>query len=354
MGAEASSGGYQIHHFQNQGMVNKVIVFAGSLVDKTVFFSDNGQRAAFPQRNDQGGNRNIFQLNPGEYITQLNLRVGQKTDQIQFVTSMGRVSPAYGGMGGSPMQLRANPGYMIVGLQHGPGKCPRINNVFQLPVPAVRPQPMPVRPMPGQGMVQAGKCARPGCMYRSGHPKAPLYCCIACKNNKGHGRQCKKQVFNGNMGQPVPVPMGQPMVRPVPVAQQVVGVKCVNPNCLFMAGGNKKFPGYCCKACSGSDGRKHGGACTGVGVKCSTPGCNKAAGGNRNFPGLCCGACGNSQGRKHGGACSNKAHNQVQCAKPGCNFASGGNSGCPRFCCKACKNDDPRKHGRLCTSKKQD
>ena len=92
-----------------------VAVRTGNLVDQVIFcFNDS----TYTVYGHTGGNiPQRWNLSDGDYIVQVNVRHGCLLDAIQFVTARGKVSPFFGGRGGSvSKQFRVEKGCEVVGL----------------------------------------------------------------------------------------------------------------------------------------------------------------------------------------------------------------------------------------------
>jgi len=60
----------------------------------------------YKNRGGNGGSQYSFKLEDDEYVTEIRGRSGSMVDQIYFFLNTGRVSPQYGGRGGSPFEIK--------------------------------------------------------------------------------------------------------------------------------------------------------------------------------------------------------------------------------------------------------
>ncbi|KAF5339698.1 hypothetical protein D9758_014901 [Tetrapyrgos nigripes] len=91
-------------------VLSRIYLRCGSRLDGIQCEYDDGLTT--PWHGGQGGTAQIFvlDLTKGEAIVSMTIWSGLDVDAIQFVTSLGRVSPKYGGSGGSPGIWRGNLG----------------------------------------------------------------------------------------------------------------------------------------------------------------------------------------------------------------------------------------------------
>lgn len=85
------------------GKITGITVRAGTSVDKIEVQYQNGPK--LPHGGD-GGTATDFAINDDEWLTEIRGRAGTGLDAVQFVLSSGRMSPVYGGTGGSWFQLK--------------------------------------------------------------------------------------------------------------------------------------------------------------------------------------------------------------------------------------------------------
>ena len=98
-----------------------VAVRTGNLVDQVIFCFNDGTYTVYGHT---GGNiPQRWNLSDGDYIVQINVRQGSLLDAIQFVTARGKVSPLFGGRGGSYKEFRVEKGCEVVGLLMQRYKC---------------------------------------------------------------------------------------------------------------------------------------------------------------------------------------------------------------------------------------
>jgi hypothetical protein len=83
----------------NLGKIVAIKVRHGDRVD-SIDVSYAGQSGS-TAHGGGGGSEDTFSLDPDEWITEVHGRSGDMVDQLQFLTSKGRVSPVYGGNGGN-------------------------------------------------------------------------------------------------------------------------------------------------------------------------------------------------------------------------------------------------------------
>lgn len=94
------------------GKISKITVRHGEFIDKLTVQYQSG--AVFTH-GGEGGTVAEFVLNDDEWITEVRARVGDNVDSLQFVLSSGRMSPAYGGTGGTPVPFKTT-GSVIAGF----------------------------------------------------------------------------------------------------------------------------------------------------------------------------------------------------------------------------------------------
>jgi Jacalin-like lectin domain/Clostridium epsilon toxin ETX/Bacillus mosquitocidal toxin MTX2 len=85
------------------GKINAIVVRHGTKIDNIGTIYD-GQSGGSITHGGNGGTQDIFELTSNEWITEIRGRSGSALDQVQFVTNLGRMSPAYGGNGGTPFR----------------------------------------------------------------------------------------------------------------------------------------------------------------------------------------------------------------------------------------------------------
>ncbi len=146
-------GGRKKDQFQHsfpaaQGAVTKrlvrcVHVRTGRHVDcvELVFHDDSVEEYG----DAQGGEaQQVFELDVDarEFLVRVEFRQHKHLDGIQFVTNLGRTSPWYGGSGGQPFTMRADPGFMIVGLnvEEQMSFCPKLRGLQLAPKPCPLPR----------------------------------------------------------------------------------------------------------------------------------------------------------------------------------------------------------------------
>lgn len=90
-------------------------VRTGNLVDQVIFRFDDGSQNVWGHT---GGNiPTRWNIDAGDYIVHVKVREGNLLDAIQFRTARGKVSPFFGGRGGSKVQeFHADSGFEVVGL----------------------------------------------------------------------------------------------------------------------------------------------------------------------------------------------------------------------------------------------
>ncbi|OBZ87391.1 hypothetical protein A0J61_04568 [Choanephora cucurbitarum] len=98
--------------FGNRQLV-RIIVNHGCFLDGFALVWNDGSRH---QVGLLGGGQSLFDVYPGEHIQSLLVRSGAWIDGIQFKLSSGRLSPWYGGEGGSLHVVEAPEGHGIVGF----------------------------------------------------------------------------------------------------------------------------------------------------------------------------------------------------------------------------------------------
>ncbi|KAI7892518.1 Jacalin-like lectin domain-containing protein [Mucor mucedo] len=102
--------------FLKDGHLKQVVsitVHHGSFLDGFVIHWNDGTQDVVGKT---GGGKSRFIVMPGEQIQGIILRCGAWIDGLQFKLSSGRLSPWYGGMGGSPTVVEAPEGYDTVGF----------------------------------------------------------------------------------------------------------------------------------------------------------------------------------------------------------------------------------------------
>ena len=117
------SGGYGGTGFTDEDIkenqdVRDVNIWTGPVVNgiKLINDVDWGQRYAAPTHGSDDGTQSVFTLQPGEYITGISGKYGRFVDSIQIHTNL-RVSPRYGGSGGSAEYIYEAPsGWEIAGF----------------------------------------------------------------------------------------------------------------------------------------------------------------------------------------------------------------------------------------------
>jgi hypothetical protein len=99
-------------------IISEIRVGAGKNIDsiQAVYVLKDGRTLEGPVHGGRGGNFNVFRLNPGEYITGLSGRYGEYIDSLSIQTNQ-RVSPVFGGLGGSRnFSISIPQGNMLVSL----------------------------------------------------------------------------------------------------------------------------------------------------------------------------------------------------------------------------------------------
>lgn len=112
-------GGYgndedKVKMIQIPSDISKVRFYCGSSFDAIEFVSRKGGSIKL---GGSGGGAHDFDLQPGEYITGINMRSGAWIDALGITTSSGRQSPIYGGGGGGLVHLEPPHGYALTGLR---------------------------------------------------------------------------------------------------------------------------------------------------------------------------------------------------------------------------------------------
>jgi hypothetical protein len=83
----------------NTSGVRRVNIRHGQYIDGISFEYRNGITSNW--HGGQGGELSVFDVDDGDYITEVIVRSGWGTDGLQFKTKNGIVSPHYGGTGGN-------------------------------------------------------------------------------------------------------------------------------------------------------------------------------------------------------------------------------------------------------------
>eukprot|EP00929_Paragymnodinium_shiwhaense_P061024 TRINITY_DN30460_c0_g2_i1.p1 TRINITY_DN30460_c0_g2~~TRINITY_DN30460_c0_g2_i1.p1 ORF type:complete len:534 (-),score=130.96 TRINITY_DN30460_c0_g2_i1:101-1702(-) len=78
----------------------------------------------------QGNAQEPFILQEGEAVAEVRIRQGGLMDGVQFVTTAGRESLAYGGKGGEETIVKAKDDEMIIGFERDKGGAPRVKAVL--------------------------------------------------------------------------------------------------------------------------------------------------------------------------------------------------------------------------------
>lgn len=91
----------------------RITIHHGSFLDGFIIHWTDGTRDCIGKT---GGGRSDFDVMPGEKIQAIIVRSGAWIDGLQFKLSSDRVSPWYGGMGGSPRLVSAPDGYEMIGF----------------------------------------------------------------------------------------------------------------------------------------------------------------------------------------------------------------------------------------------
>ncbi|KAI9485777.1 MAG: Jacalin-like lectin domain-containing protein [Benjaminiella poitrasii] len=99
--------------FVNKTQLRKIVVHHGSFLDGFKLKWQDGSEDVIGK---SGGGRDEFEVFPGERIQGLVVRCGAWIDGLQFKMSSGRLSPWFGGQGGSLHVVEALPGYELVGF----------------------------------------------------------------------------------------------------------------------------------------------------------------------------------------------------------------------------------------------
>eukprot|EP00808_Paulinella_micropora_P022129 g1925.t1 len=87
--------------------ITEIRVRSQVYVDRVTFVFNNGATATW---GGSGGTpRPDFTLSPNEYVVEVRCKQGAALDSIQFFTNLGRLSPLYGGEGGSAVRFLADP-----------------------------------------------------------------------------------------------------------------------------------------------------------------------------------------------------------------------------------------------------
>jgi hypothetical protein len=72
-------------------------------IDQLQLMISDGEKSAWtPLKGGNGGDPFEWQLMPGEFVKQVELRCGTRLDSITFITNTMRRSPQYGRNGGTP------------------------------------------------------------------------------------------------------------------------------------------------------------------------------------------------------------------------------------------------------------
>ena len=100
--------------FLSAPRVTTVAVRLAVYVEQVIFCFDDGTQTVWGHT---GGNKPVtWDIKSNDHIVTINVRQGLALDGIQFVTFQGKVSPWYGGNGGSPAEFSVQYGCEIVGL----------------------------------------------------------------------------------------------------------------------------------------------------------------------------------------------------------------------------------------------
>lgn len=91
----------------------RITVHHGSFLDGFIIHWNDGSKDVVGKT---GGGKSHFDILSGEHIQGIVLRCGAWIDGLQFKLSSGRLSPWFGGMGGSPTLVEAPQGYEMVGF----------------------------------------------------------------------------------------------------------------------------------------------------------------------------------------------------------------------------------------------
>lgn len=99
--------------------ITDIQAYGGLYVDGfTIYYTKNNrQTSESVQIGSKGGSAYPrFDVRPGLSIVGLNVRCGDALDAVQFVFSDGSTTPSYGGMGGSPHEIRLSEGAKMRGF----------------------------------------------------------------------------------------------------------------------------------------------------------------------------------------------------------------------------------------------
>lgn len=91
----------------------RITVHHGSFLDGFIIHWNDGSKDVVGKT---GGGRSEFDISPGEQIQGIVLRCGAWIDGLQFKLSSGRISPWYGGQGGSLTMVEPPQGYEMLGF----------------------------------------------------------------------------------------------------------------------------------------------------------------------------------------------------------------------------------------------
>ncbi|CAJ1379296.1 unnamed protein product [Effrenium voratum] len=106
--------------------LRQIKVTSGALVDFMEFVYATGSLVVGEGKGDQ---QEPFNLEPGEVLLELRGGQGGLLDRVQFVTSRGRESKAYGGAGGQNFSFKASEGKMIVGVTRAVGLAGKLTGI---------------------------------------------------------------------------------------------------------------------------------------------------------------------------------------------------------------------------------
>ncbi|KAI8145103.1 Jacalin-like lectin domain-containing protein [Fennellomyces sp. T-0311] len=111
-GHRGLNGTESIVAFQGTQLLS-IRVHHGSFLDGIVFRWSDSSETLIGKR---GGGHTDFYLQPGEEVSGFVVRSGAWVDGIQIKTSMGRMSPWFGGQGGGLHVVEPPQGYTLVGM----------------------------------------------------------------------------------------------------------------------------------------------------------------------------------------------------------------------------------------------
>ena len=118
---------YPLKH--NDKDISQIRIRSGLLIDKIEFSYRDGTSTA--HGTNSGEIKEPFILNSGEKLVRMLVRQGEHLDGCQFFVSSGRVSPWYGGHGGSSISFNASADEPITDILRASQYCGRILSVVK-------------------------------------------------------------------------------------------------------------------------------------------------------------------------------------------------------------------------------